>query len=51
LRYRKFGKLNWMISALSYGAMRLPVVGSDRSKIDEKCPQQLPIRSLMTRAS
>ena len=35
MRYRRFGKLNWAASALGFGAMRLPVVGEDRSNIDE----------------
>lgn len=35
VNYRKFGKLNWKPSALGFGAMRLPIVGSDSSKIDE----------------
>ena len=35
MRYRTFGKLNWKVSALGFGAMRLPVVGDDAAKIDE----------------
>ena len=34
-KYRKFGKLDWNVSALGFGAMRLPIVGGDASKIDE----------------
>jgi len=33
--YRKFGKLNWKASALGFGAMRLPIIGKNKSKIDE----------------
>jgi predicted aldo/keto reductase-like oxidoreductase len=36
LRYRNFGeKLDWKVSALGFGAMRLPIIGNDASKIDE----------------
>ncbi len=35
VNYRKFGRLGWKVSALGFGAMRLPVVDEDKSKINE----------------
>jgi len=35
LHYRKFGKLDWDVSALGFGAMRLPIIGGDTKNIDQ----------------
>ena len=35
MRYRRFGRLNWMASALGFGAMRLPIIDNDRAKVNE----------------
>lgn len=35
MKYRSFPKLGWKVSALGFGAMRLPIVGADAAKIDE----------------
>jgi hypothetical protein len=35
MKYRKFGRLDWKASVLGFGAMRLPIIGNDPSRIDE----------------
>ena len=36
MQYRKFGSLDWEVSALGFGAMRLPTLEDDSSKINEE---------------
>ncbi|MEM2136965.1 MAG: aldo/keto reductase, partial [Candidatus Methanomethylicia archaeon] len=35
MKYRRFGSLDWYVSALGFGAMRLPTIGGDYSSVDE----------------
>ena len=35
MEYRSFGKLDWKVSALGFGTMRLPTIGKDQANVDE----------------
>ncbi len=35
MKYRKFGRLEWEVAVLGFGAMRLPIIGKDPSHVDE----------------
>jgi len=35
VKYRNFGKLDWKVSALGFGAMRLPIIDGNAAKINE----------------
>jgi predicted aldo/keto reductase-like oxidoreductase len=35
MKYRKFGRLDWEVSVLGFGAMRLPLIGGDPLNVNE----------------
>ncbi|MDD5723722.1 MAG: aldo/keto reductase [Syntrophales bacterium] len=41
MEYRQFGKLDWKGSVLGFGAMRLPVIDGQVSKVDEAATGQM----------
>ena len=36
MKHRRFGGLDWKVSVLGFGAMRLPVIGEDQGSIDDE---------------
>ncbi len=36
MQYRQFGSLDFNVSALGFGTMRLPIIGEDKAKINKK---------------
>lgn len=41
MKYRRFGSLDWTVSALGFGAMRLPVLDNDSGKINEPLAMEM----------
>lgn len=41
MKYRRFGSLDWKVSALGFGAMRLPVLDNDSGKINEPLAMEM----------
>ncbi len=41
MQYRHFGGLDWAVSALGFGAMRLPLIDEDPAHIDEAAATQM----------
>lgn len=46
MKYRKFGSLDWEVSTLGFGAMRLPVLDDDSSKINEPLAMEMVRHSI-----
>ncbi|MBG0786892.1 MAG: aldo/keto reductase [Anaerolineaceae bacterium] len=46
MEYRKFGSLDWEVSALGFGAMRFPVLDNDSGKINEPVAMEMVRRAI-----
>ena len=46
MEYRRFGQLDWQVSALGFGAMRLPVIERDQSRINEELAIEMIRRAI-----
>jgi uncharacterized protein len=47
MKYRKFGKLDWQVSALGFGCMRLPTLDGKSSHIDQEKVTQMIHTSIL----